>query len=389
MNTEPHTAQENFETTGVTLVSTAHAVHDTYTGFLPALLPVLIEKFALSNTTASLLSVFLQVPSLLQPLIGRAADRKNLRLLIVLSPTITGAAMSFLPIAPHYGLLALLLVLAGISSAALHATGPVLGSSFSGSQLGKGMSFWMVGGELGRAFGPLITVTAIGYFTIEKFPLLMIAGLLTSVFLYGKLKSVSTLHQEEKITTPLTDELRQMSRVMLPIMVLLLTRAMSTAALTLFLPTYLTYGGASLLISGAALTILQISGIIGSLIAGILSDRLGRRKILGISYLFTPLLILLFIGVDGMWQLPIIVLLGFFAIAVTPVIMAVVMENFIHNRSFANGIYMAASFIAGALSTLAVGLLSDLINMQTTFIISACLMILGFPAIFWLPKTKK
>jgi MFS family permease len=65
------------------------------------------------------------------------------------------------------------------------------------------------------------------------------------------------------------------------------------------------------------------------------------------------------------------------------------MENFTNNRSFANGIYMAVSFIASAFSTLAVGLFSDLVNMQTTFIISAFLMILGIPAIFWLPKTKK
>jgi hypothetical protein len=55
------------------------------------------------------------------------------------------------------------------------------------------MSFWMVGGELGRALGPIITVTAIAYLTVEGLPWLMLAGLLTSIYLSTKLNSLSTL----------------------------------------------------------------------------------------------------------------------------------------------------------------------------------------------------
>ena len=146
MNVETSLEHEKFQTSGVAIVSSAHAVHDTYTAFLPALLPVLIEKFSLTNTAAGLLSVFLQIPSLLQPFIGHLADRKNLRLLIILTPAITGAAMSLLSIAPAYGYLIFLLVIAGLSSASLHAIGPVLSGTLAGNKLGRGMSFWMVGG---------------------------------------------------------------------------------------------------------------------------------------------------------------------------------------------------------------------------------------------------
>ena len=175
MNTETDIEQGKFQTAKVTLVSSAHAVHDTYAGFLPALLPVLIQKFSLTNTAAGFLSLFTTLPSLLQPFIGQLADRKNLRLLIILSPAITGIAMSLLSIAPTYGFLVFLLVLTGLSSASLHAIGPVLGSTMSGKKLGRGMSFWMVGGELGRSLGPLVVVTAIGFLTIEGLPWLMLA----------------------------------------------------------------------------------------------------------------------------------------------------------------------------------------------------------------------
>ncbi len=389
MNTKTTNEHEEFQSRGVTLVSAAHAVHDTYTGFLPALLPLLIKKFSLSNTAAGLLTVFMRIPSLIQPIIGHIADRKNLRLLIILAPTITGAAMSLLSIAPGYGFLAFLLILAGISSAALHAIGPVLGSNLSGKKLGKGMSFWMVGGELGRALGPIIIVTALGYITLDELPWLMLGGILASCFLYAKLRSTTTLHQENPIQTNWFEALKKMRGVMIPLMIIIFTRTMMTASLTTYLPTFLTTQGSSLWFAGASLTILEVSGMVGSFLAGPLSDRFGRRRILVISFITTPILMFLFVRVNNQFQIPLLTLLGFFAISVTPVIMAIVMENAPANRSFANGVYMAISFILSALSTLIIGLLSDLVDLRTTFLISACILPVGLPFIFLLPKSIK
>ena len=150
MTQEITTEKKTFQTSGVAIISFAHAVHDSYTAFLSTLLPLLIERLSITNTFAGFLSIIMRLPSLFQPVIGHLADRKNLRLLIVLTPAITGAAMSLLGVANSQGFVIFLLVIAGASSAALHAIGPVVGSTFSGDRLGKGMSFWMVGGELGR-----------------------------------------------------------------------------------------------------------------------------------------------------------------------------------------------------------------------------------------------
>ena len=92
---------ERFQTAGVITVTGGHAVNDTYTSFLPPLLPSLIQSFGLSNTQAGLLSVFLQWPSVLQPFIGYLADRTNLRYLVILAPALTGMAMSLLGVAPQ------------------------------------------------------------------------------------------------------------------------------------------------------------------------------------------------------------------------------------------------------------------------------------------------
>lgn len=389
MNTQSSIAHDDFQTRGVAVVSTAHAVHDTYTAFLPALLPVFIEKFSLTNTAAGLLSVSSQIPSLLQPLIGHVADRKNLRLLIILTPAITGAAMSLLSVAPGYGFLIFLLVIAGLSSASLHAVGPVLSGTLAGKKLGRGMSFWMVGGELGRAAGPLIVVTAIGYLTLEGIPWLMFAGVLTSLFLYVKLRTITTLPRNNGNHIPWKTGLKMMRKVMAPIGFLIFARSMMIATLSTFMPTYLTTQGSSLWVAGASLSILEAAGVVGAFLSGSLSDRFGRRRMLVISFIATPIFMFLFIFNQGILQIPLLILLGFFGISITPVIMAIVLENFPDNRSFANGIYMAFNFVLMAFGTLLVGKLGDLVTLRTTFLISGGLIFCGLPFIGLLPKSTR
>lgn len=389
MDTDTLIKKGEFQSARVAQVSLAHAVHDTYIAFLPALLPVLIQKFSLTNTAAGLLSVFMQMPSLLQPLIGYLDDRVNLRRLIIFAPAVSGVAMSLLGIAPSYAFLAFLLALAGISSAAFHAVGPVLGSSLAGDKLGRGMSIWMVGGELGRALGPLVTVTAIAFLTLEGLPWLMLAGLLTSIYLNGKLNDLSNRPGTGLEPLDLKTGLKNMRRLMLPMVVIVFTRSMIVGTLMTFLPTFLTSRGASLWVAGISLTILEVSGIAGTLIAGGLSDRFGRRRILMISFVVTPILMVLFVNAVGWMQIPLLVLLGFFFISAIPVLLAIVIENSGESRSLTNGVFMATSFILISLSAFLVGFLSDLFDLRFTFLLSAGILPLGLPFIFLLPKSKK
>ena len=179
-----------FQTERVVTISAAHAVHDTYTAFLPPLLPVFIETLSLSITQAGFLTVFVQAPSLLQPMIGHLADRVSLRYLVILAPGVTATAMSLLGIAPAYSVLALLLVVAGLSSATLHAVAPVMSGRLSGKNLGRGMGFWMVGGEVGRTVGPLVIVAAVQYLGLASTPWLMLGGWAASAILYLRLRDV-------------------------------------------------------------------------------------------------------------------------------------------------------------------------------------------------------
>jgi FSR family fosmidomycin resistance protein-like MFS transporter len=377
---------ERFQTDGVLTISAAHAVHDTYTAFLSPLLPAFIANLALSKTEAGLLSVFMQGPSLLQPFIGHLADRVSLRYFVILAPTVTGVVMSLLGVAPGYGVLALLLMVAGLSSASLHAVAPVIAGNLSGRSLGRGMGFWMVGGELGRTLGPIVIVSAVGLLGLEGTPWLMIGGFLASAALYVRLKDVPTQPANAGQGLPWRRALRSMGPLLLPLAGIIVARLFLIRSLTTFLPTFLSEEGADLWFAGASLSLLEIGGVVGALLGGAMSDRLGRRLILFISMLTAPLLMFAFLTLDGWLQFSLLLVIGFVALSVTPVIMALVQESFPENRALANGVYMALSFVLGSVVVVTLGAMGDLFGLRLAFTASAVITLLGLPLIFLLPR---
>ncbi len=381
----PSAETERFRTGHVLTISAGHAVHDTYTAFLPSLLPVFIANLALSNTETGLLTVFLQAPSLLQPFIGHAADRLSLRVLFILAPAVSAVMMSLLGIAPGYAALALFLVVAGTSSACLHAIGPIIAGNASGRSLGRGMGFWMVGGELGRALGPIVIVSAIHLLTLRGTPWLMLGGIVLSGVLALRLGSIPERQREGGQALPWRRALRGMGPVLAPLIALVVVRAFMVSALTTYLPTMLSEEGANLWYAGAALSLLEGAGVAGALLGGWISDRLGRRAILFISTLVTPLLMFVFQAVGGWLQLPLLLVLGFSALSTSPVVMALVQESFPDNRALANGVYMALSFVLRSGVVVAMGAMGDMFGLRHAFTASAVINLLGLPLVFLLP----
>jgi FSR family fosmidomycin resistance protein-like MFS transporter len=379
---------ERFQADHVLTVSAGHAVHDTYTAFLPSLLPVFIENLFLSNAEAGLLTVFMQGPSLLQPFIGHLADRVSLRTLIILAPGVTAVVMSLLGIAPTYGAVAILLVVVGLSSASLHAVGPVVAGNLSGKSLGRGMGFWMVGGELGRTLGPIVIVSAIQLLTLRGTPWLMIAGLLTSAFLYRQLGDVPDRPHHVGQASPWRQALRAMGPLLIPLTGIVAVRSFMVSALTTYLPTFLRQEGADLWLAGASLSVLEAAGVVGALLGGSISDRLGRRVVLFVSLLTAPFLMLAFLAVDGWPQLLLLLMMGFVALSVTPVVMAIVQEGSPENRALANGVYMALSFTIRSGIVVAVGALGDWLGLRWAFTASAVIPLLGVPFVLLLPRER-
>ena len=115
-----------FRTGPVMIIAGGHFVHDLFSSFLAPWLPLLIEKLSLSLTMAGSLTIFLRLPSIFTPIIGVIADRLDMRYMVIATPAVTAVCMSLIGLAPSYGLVCLLLTVAGISAAVLHVPGPVM-----------------------------------------------------------------------------------------------------------------------------------------------------------------------------------------------------------------------------------------------------------------------
>ncbi len=370
-------------------MSGVHALHDTYTGFLPPLLPVFIEKMGLSRTDAGMLMVFTQAPSLIQPFIGHLSDRKNLTIWVLLAPAMTAVLMSISGQISNFGILAALLIFVGLSSAIFHAVGPVIAGRLSGKNLGRGMSIWMLGGELGRMLGPIVIVSVITAWGLKNVPWLMIAGIGSAILLYGLIHGVSTKTDNGREPLKFRKAFSQMKPILLPLTGILWIHAFLLAGLTTYLPVFLTDEGESLFFSGAALTILQAAGAAGALAAGSLSDYLGRKKVLFILKITAPVITLLFLYQNTWTRIPLLLLMGFTVISTTPVLMAAVQESFPENRAMANGVYMCLSFVIRSVATIIIGALGDFYGLKIALTAASLCMLAGSPIVFLLPKRER
>ncbi len=380
---------QKFQTDKVAILSAGHSVQDTYQAFLPALLPILIEKFSLMKTEAGLLSVFSSFPSLLQPIIGYLADNVGPRYFVILAPAVSAIMMSLLGVAPTYIVAALLLIVAGISSASIHATGPVIAGRLSAQRLGMGMSFWMMGGEIGRVLGPLVIVSAVEYLKPQNTPWLAVGGVLTSVFLYFQLRNLNGRAFVHAAAPPWREALKSMRPVLLPVSAVLLLRAFAFVSVTTFLPTFLTEQGADLMMAGVSLSVMQAAGVAGAFLGGSLSDRLGRRPVLIAGMTLSAITLFAFTSLEGWVLFPLLLALGFCLLSITPIIMAIVQESFPDSRALANGIYMAVNFVSSSIVAVLIGAIGDLSSLRTAYYVSAALALASLPFILSLPRVKK
>jgi FSR family fosmidomycin resistance protein-like MFS transporter len=380
------TIEQEFQTGQVMTIVGGHFVHDTYPAFLASLLPLLIDKLSFSLAQAGALQLFIQAPAILNPFIGYMADILSLRYFVILAPAITATAMSLLGIAPNYLTLAIFLFVAGISTAAFHAPAPAMIGRISGNRLGKGMSFFMAGGELGRAIGPLLAVWIISLWGLDSFYRIMVVGWTASLILYWRLHHIPARPKERQDLRAIWPVAR---RLYGPLLVFLLPREFMLTGLAVYLPTFMNREGASLWLAGAALSIWELAGVAGVLCSGTFSDRLGRKAILLIATVSASMLLLLFLYVNGWLFILVLLALGFTSLSTTPVIMAMVQEYLPNNRAMANGMFISLAFLLRPVAAFAIGLMGDQFGLHSAFLAAALISLLAIPAIFFLPKIER
>jgi MFS transporter, FSR family, fosmidomycin resistance protein len=355
-----------FHTARVVLLSIGHGIHDMYPAFLAPLLPLLQVKLHLSNTLAGSLATFLRSSSLAQPFIGYLADRTSARLFVILAPGATAVFMSLIGAAPSYGFAALLLALVGLSHASYHAPAPAMITHVSGERVGAGMAFFMTGGELGRALGPVLIVYLVQWVGLERSYLAAIPGLVFSALLFqlvGPIQRGPKPIEHANVRAILRDR----RRPLLLLLAFVWTRALLVGSLGIFTPTYLTTRDLSLAQAAAGYALLELAGAAGAMAGGTISDRLGRRRTLLLAQsIAMPCFFAMAFG-PRLLIFPLLALTGLVVFSTTPVALAALQEWLPEARSLAGGLYFSLNYIATGLAAVLFGMLADRVGVQAAF----------------------
>ncbi|MCY4536940.1 MAG: MFS transporter [Chloroflexi bacterium] len=375
---------QGFQYGRILLICSGHFVHDVYSAFIAPLLPLLIEKLGLTLVMAGSLPVFMQMPSLLGPVIGFLADRFTLRYLVIFAPAITATLATLIGFMPTYSAAALLLFCVGVNIMAFHAPAPAMIAHVSGNKVGRGMSFFMASGELARSVGPLLVAFGVTQWGIAGLWRLMFFGWLASAVLYWRLRDVSAKRAPRKRRPK--PMFRRFARVFAPLLGVMLLRNMAVSSLGIFMVVYMVdVRNYDLTLSTSALALYEFSGVGGALAGGTLSDRFGRRRMVAAASVLSALLMLVFVHVEGVLLIPIIIGLGLTALSVSPVFLALVQDQLPENRSTANGVFMLYAFGIRAINVLIAGALGDAFGLQNAFIVAALVSLCSLPFIFTLP----
>ncbi len=378
-------AGNRFEAGSIATISLAHTVHDVFSSFLAPLLPLLIDKLGMTYSLVGMLTVVQRIPSLLNPFIGMMADKFPIRYLLILAPSITAVSMSFLGLVTDYVQIVVILLIAGFSASLFHVPAPVMIKKIAGNRLGKGMSFFMFGGEIARSIGPVLILSAVSLWGLEGTYKLIPLGLILSFILYIKFRNVKIgsdfkkIEREEGILVVLKEYLPTFLNLTAIVFFLSLVKG----ALTIFLPTFITASkGGSLWSGGISLSVLQFAGALGTFASGTISDRIGRRKTLLIMSLVVPVLMLAYLTAGSFLAMPILLVMGFFMFASTPVLLAVVNDIDSGHPALFNGIFMTINFLTGAVAVVLIGFIGDYIDLETAFYISPILGLFALPFIY-------
>ena len=269
-----------------------------------------------------------------------------------------------------------------------HVPTPVVIKKISGNRIGKGMSFYMLGGEAARTVGPLIIVAAVDVWGLEGTFKLIPFGLLASLMLYFRIKNINVSEdiKRDKTFAGIKQTFKQHLPFFLLIAGIMFFRGFMKTSISSFLPTYLDEKGGSIWLGGTSLSIFEFAGAVGAYLAGTFSDKIGRLKMLTTIILISPVLMLSFTYSEGAIMFPILLLLGFFIISSTPVLLALVMDIDSEHQAFLSGVFMFISFVSTSITNLFVGILSDFIGLIDTYKISSVLAFLAIPFVLILRK---
>jgi len=369
-------------------LSAGHLATDFANGSLPALLPFLAERFSLNYVLAATLMLSSTVSSsVIQPLFGMWSDRRGAMWLLPAGVALAGVGIALAADAPTYWLVAALVVVSGVGVAAYHPEGSKFAAYVSGRRRASGMALFSIGGNIGYALGPIVVTPVVIAFGLRgglflAIPCLAIAAVLVAVWRY-----LSGFVPSEAAQAHVAGRDRWGPMTLL--LGAVASRSVTWFGLITFVPLWEVSLGHSKSYGNHLLSLMLITGGLGTLVLGPAADRFGRRPILALSSAATAPLVLVFVMVGGIPGAVALGLVGCFVMGTFGVTMVMGQEYLPRRVGMASGLVIGLSIGLGGMAAVLLGALADTIDLRSALYVCAAAPVLALALTLLLPSGRE
>ncbi len=332
---------------------------DLYSGAIPVLMVYVSAKLGLSISEAAFVASFYTIfSSLSQPLFGYFGDRYGGRLFVSGGVFLISVFQGLMAFAPSYGTLLLCAAIAGLGSAAFHPQGASGATKNAGNKKTMSMAIFMLGGNSGFAFGPLVSGFVLANFGFAGMPFVSLLGIVIAPLLYFVIDRNQPAKTQSKGSIA-----RNMAFTgfgILALMLVMTARAWVQSAITFFTPTYVkSLPGFDVTVGSQMSFINLIALALGSLMGGYAADRFGGRKVLLTSFIATTPLIYAYWSVQDWRMFLIAPVLGFLTGMAWPPLIVLAQELFPKGAGLASGLTLGFAFATGGIGQTITGFLAE------------------------------
>lgn len=379
------------------MVSMGHLLNDMFQAVIPSIYPMIKESLGLSFVQIGAITLTNQVTSsLLQPMVGYFSDKHPRPYGLVAGMCFTLTGLLLLSFADSFPLVLISVAFVGIGSSVLHPESSKVARLASGGAKGMAQSIFQIGGNVGRAIGPIAVALIViphGQGSIRWFALFAVVAIWVlakicnwykkQLTLYGRSESKFDVENESHLSK------HQIVVALLVLLVLVFSKNFYTANIQSYLTFYMIDKfGLSVTASQYVLFAFLVSTAVGLLLGGKLGDRYGRKYVIWVSILGSSPFALLLPYCDLTWTIILIVLVGMVMSSAMPAILVYGTELLPGNVGMISGAFFGLSFGLGGIGSAIFGWLADITSIQYVFQLTAFLPLLGIVT-YLLPNIKE
>jgi MFS transporter, FSR family, fosmidomycin resistance protein len=381
----------------ILMLSLGHGATHWIVGTLYILLPLIKDSLGLSYAEAGLfLSVYHASSFLANFATGLAVDVSGRRVLVQVVALLVGAgAMLAFGFSSTYALLCVMIGMMGAANQAWHPGAISYLAHRYAQRRGYALSIHAMGANAGDALGPMIAGILLTWMSWGHAALVSAApSIIMAVVLIAALLPTEKPESREGSAMGFREYFSGYAallkdRAVMGLAATAAFRTMAQVGLFAFLPLYIIdVMQKSTVYMGTALMVIQVGGLLASPIAGMWSDRIGRRPIVfGALALSSAVIVALTFVANPTAYVMGISLLGFFLFSIRPVVQSWMMDMVPPRfTGSATSLMFGTQAILGALAPIVGGLIADRYGLVNVFYFLAALMLFANVLVVMIPK---